>query len=519
MPQVIYNEGRVQGYNAYEIYIRQLRSEFPDAEVPSEKEWLSSILANGLSMILKIKAGTEAGYHDYSLPAISKLCGTTGVLATVFDGTCKTDKSDTWAISVTDYGMLCSNTSAIHPDTPGDTDKTFPIKPGYEDYNSERAIKEYVKISDGIIYQPGQWKYPDGTVTELVDMDGNPVIEYENREPFMDFVPDLSSSPIVRLKIDSTIMHDTYILLWGFIDKTVLRPAINTESGYIYNSHPEDGDFLGPQVFPWCSKITFVVTNQMLSMSQRPPIVKQLGGETSSTTLRSEPVIDMDRVNPADYYAEKFQNSAINLCVKQCSTTGDSVSYLAVYQREDIDSHGLSARDFPPVMYATKVTSEGEHKLVPIDVAAPGSLKLFTELDKASAYHNVLPNVYAIYRDSNGYLYFVDSKSDDSVKMIDLSSSVKIENTGTKENPFYQAVIQSGSNIVKVPTSTDDKGNPLDKIQFAQDVEFQGQVIQHGLKLTDADYITFGNGLRFYVSNTEPENDGNIPIGSIGIGW
>ena len=53
MPQVIYNEGRVQGYNAYEIYIRQLLSEFPDAEVPSEKEWLSSILANGLSMILK----------------------------------------------------------------------------------------------------------------------------------------------------------------------------------------------------------------------------------------------------------------------------------------------------------------------------------------------------------------------------------------------------------------------------------------------------------------------------------
>ena len=171
------------------------------------------------------------------------------------------------------------------------------------------------------------------------------------------------------------------------------------------------------------------------------------------------------------------------------------------------------------MMYATKITSEGEHKLVPIDIAAPGSLKLFTEIDKASAYHNVLPNVYAIYKDANGYLYFVDAGSDDSVKMIDLSSSVKIENTGTKENPFYQAVIQSGKNIVKVPTSTDDKGNPLDKIQFAQDVEFQGQVIQHGLKLTDANYITFGNGLRLYVSNTEPENDGNIPIGSIGIGW
>ena len=32
-------------------------------------------------------------------------------------------------------------------------------------------------------------------------------------------------------------------------------------------------------------------------------------------------------------------------------------------------------------------------------------------------------------------------------------------------------------------------------------------------------YIQFKNGLRLYISNTEPTPDESIPIGSIGIGW
>jgi hypothetical protein len=34
----------------------------------------------------------------------------------------------------------------------------------------------------------------------------------------------------------------------------------------------------------------------------------------------------------------------------------------------------------------------------------------------------------------------------------------------------------------------------------------------------DSDHIQFSNGLRFYVSATEP-TDTDIPEGSIGVGW
>lgn len=517
---VIYNEGRVQGYNAYEIYVRQLLAEFPDIEVPSEKEWLSSILSNGLSMILKVKGGTLPGYHDYPLPADSKLCAATIISATVFDGKCTMDSRDTWAVNVTDYGMLSSNTQHVHPITPGDSSDTYPIQIGYDYYDTERALKEYIKITEGIVYQPGEWIYPEGTKTEYTDSAGNAVIEYPDRKPFMDYKPDLTKSAVIRLKVEAQLSADVYILLTGFLDKTSLRPVFSTDTGVINTPAPQDGDFLGPAVFPWCTKITFNISNEMLYMIQRPPVVKQIASESNQKSISSQPIVDMDTIDPVSFYTDKYEDSTLPLDVSYCSSTGDSVSYLAVYQREDIDSHGLSGRHFPPVMYATKVQVEGQHKLVPIDIASPGTVKVFNDKTLASAYPNVLPNVFAIYKDDEGHLFFVDTTDNkNEVNMIDLSSKVSVENVGTLADPIYQAVITSGKNTVKVPAITDEDGKELKCIQFNKDVEFRGDVKQHGVTLTENDYITFGNGLRLYVSNVEPENDGNIPIGSIGIGW
>ena len=67
----IYNEGRVTGLSSWELYVRQLLTSNPDAVPLSEREWLASTVSDNNSMILKIEAGTTAGYHDYVLPVES----------------------------------------------------------------------------------------------------------------------------------------------------------------------------------------------------------------------------------------------------------------------------------------------------------------------------------------------------------------------------------------------------------------------------------------------------------------
>jgi uncharacterized short protein YbdD (DUF466 family) len=52
MPRVLYNEGRVVGYSAYEIYMRHALTADPDATPASEAEWLASTLGFGSSMLL-----------------------------------------------------------------------------------------------------------------------------------------------------------------------------------------------------------------------------------------------------------------------------------------------------------------------------------------------------------------------------------------------------------------------------------------------------------------------------------
>ena len=54
MPRQIWNEGRVQGYSAYEIYLKQALSDDPDLQPATEREWLASSIACGSSMVVKI---------------------------------------------------------------------------------------------------------------------------------------------------------------------------------------------------------------------------------------------------------------------------------------------------------------------------------------------------------------------------------------------------------------------------------------------------------------------------------
>ena len=45
------------------------------------------------------------------------------------------------------------------------------------------------------------------------------------------------------------------------------------------------------------------------------------------------------------------------------------------------------------------------------------------------------------------------------------------------------------------------------------------KALKAGLAATEFPYIQLPNGLRLYISATEPTPNASIPVGSIGIGW
>lgn len=114
MPREIWNEGRVVGLSAYELYVKQHLSEDPDTPVATEREWLASSLGMGSSMILKMpnvnqdSTSYQEYYVDIPLPADSRLAAANSIVATFFEG--EVEMQDTyWAKKVTSYGPLITN--------------------------------------------------------------------------------------------------------------------------------------------------------------------------------------------------------------------------------------------------------------------------------------------------------------------------------------------------------------------------------------------------------------------------
>ena len=103
MPKEIYNEGRVVGMSAYEIYLRHQLSEYPEMEPVTEREWLASTIGAGCSMILRIPKDTPAGAFEKQLPDNSTLCAATNITATVFDGQVSLDATQTWATTALSF--------------------------------------------------------------------------------------------------------------------------------------------------------------------------------------------------------------------------------------------------------------------------------------------------------------------------------------------------------------------------------------------------------------------------------
>lgn len=285
MAKELYNEGRVVGYSAYEIYVKHaLTGDDPDPEIASEKEWLASSISLGSSMLLKVDIDSTDGahYRDIQLPTNSRLCAANTIMASFFIGEGHLEGGSVWADRVVDYGPLIDNTAISSPSgttTPASNiPPTNPTSVSLSE-NTIEQLKEYSKIVDGIVIQPGKWN----TSTK--------------KPPEKDLEPNLTSYPRLRLSFSDKITTSFWILFSGFTNRSVISGVSGTDTSADTLS-PQDGDFLGPAVFPWANKIIFSIPNALINHIDAviPGMVKLFEGEDAVAAA-----IAYEEANPDNY--------------------------------------------------------------------------------------------------------------------------------------------------------------------------------------------------------------------------
>lgn len=392
MPRTLYNEGRVVGYSAYEMYVRHHLSVAPNTTPASEKEWLASMMAMGSSMLLKIAAEEEsisgAHYIEVDFPSNSRLCAANNIIASFFGGTGYVNGTETgWATKVTDYGPLISNTALSSPNEttiPAANVTSLPVE-------TINQIREYMKILDGIVIQPGTW-----TV--------NP-----NNPPQKDFKPTLSSVPKLRILLSSRIEKSFYIVLTGFTNRTVVDGQTGFDSAANTQSS-EDGDFLGPWAFPWSAKIFFSVPSSFVNYFITNKYARKLPVSNESVSVTSDPIIDMKSGNPKSFYTSKFHESKQNITVTDINTMGEDAAIFATFSKTE---------NLPPALYGSLISQkdddETDNIIYPIDNVAPGTVKLyqedssvFSDISTLQTYitniENSVPFNYGMYRECDSAL-------------------------------------------------------------------------------------------------------------------
>lgn len=355
MGRTLWNEGRVVGYSAYEIYMRNVLLDDPEAEPASEKEWLSSTIAMGSSMLLRIGEDILSGLHyiEVPLPTTSRLCAANTIIASLFlgEGEVNGDPTATgWATKVTDYGPLIRNTSESSPSDDGST-----IPPdNHSDITitSEmiEQIKNYMLICDGIVIQPGTWTVSGTT-------------------PYKDFTPTLTEVPKLRIALSNKVTTPFYVLLTGFTNKGVIAGTSGFTSAVTTQSNA-DGDFLGPWEFPWAAKILFNVTPMMMQYMDSATYDRALPASGTSVELDSTSIIDMGSTNPYTYYSDHYETAVQDIYVTDILVPKSDAAILTIYQLDE---------DLPPALYGTLIGNgeTGTDHISPIDVVAPGSNKVW----------------------------------------------------------------------------------------------------------------------------------------------
>lgn len=469
MPRQIWNEGRVVGYSAYELFVKQLLSKNPNATPPTEKEWLSSMIGMGNALILKITSDNTDGIHyrDFEFPENSNLCGAGIVIGAIFDGKCEVDDNG-WGTKVIDYGSLISNTIASNP-TDGTLNVKSDIAPPYE------KLREYSRIFDGLIIQDGTWS----------------ILTADDRNPYSDLSPDLSKNPFLRLGFTSRVKSDFYILLTGLHNRGVIG-AVSDTTGSTSSSNPENGDFLGPLVYPWSTKVLFFANIQMMEALMQFRYKRSIkGGEVLYAD--ADGIVDIHHAHtPNTYYdgasGKLFENARIDLDIEELNLIGDSASILSV------TSYGSNNYTTPPALYGTRVSSidsaSSDNKLYPIDVVAPGTVKLFNTDDityDQLINYSVIPYNSVFTMDSD---YIIRGYSSESDSEFVLAKSDIETYKYNAETTIYLAAMDTGNKHFKSLSWTDTHGTAL-PIDGSKGVDDSAQItgyniiraLQHGISL------------------------------------
>lgn len=539
MPRELYNEGRVSGLSAYEIYVKQHQAEDPSVPPASEKEWLASTIAMGSSMLLQVPQNiahstNEVWMYEVQLPSDTRLCAANTIVASFFKGNAV--YSSNWARRITDYGDLISNTSESSPSGNLNHSSSIPYQT-MENWSDDekKQLSQYMRILDGVVIQPGTWS------------------DSLNKPPEKDFSPNLGDYPRIRIQIKGPVEVPFQILFTGFTIRAVVKGVSGLDSSTSTFS-PQDGDFLGPATFPWAAKIVFSVPSSYVSYFASGAYERSLPVGEDAITVRDTAVIDMQTSKPETYYTTNYPNSRVEVNVDDFSTLGDGTAVLTVYQK---------SQKYPPALWGTFVQADGTNYLNPLDVVAPGTVKMFLDASEEvlKDYENTFEGAFAINKDSeNGTIQIIgpDGTLQDVANVVvqdvtynniessDNKAQALITRTGKLRgislslspdtNGTQYTIGDDGTNMQTMGNTSYDEGSQtqltpsssninwamlLEALANNKSIDVLGmnmKALKTGLNQTYP-YIQFKNGLRLYISNTEPTPDESIPIGSIGIGW
>lgn len=267
MPRVLWNEGRVLGFSAYELFVRHILGNDPNASVPSESEWLASMFDSGNSMLLQITAEPDIAqnqgvhYRDFEFPASSNLWAANTIIGSFFYGEGGAPVAyDSWCDKVISYGPLLLNNVSSSPAADGAYPEHLPpTMPDEVNFTNEvkSQLYEYGKIIDGIVIQPGtQW-------SDNADAPPQKLFTPST-------APDARHPAVVRIMVRERVTSTFYLLLTGFSYRNAMEAIIDYSNP---NRSAVDGTFLGPEEYPWANKIIFAVPPAMLNATGTLPKV------------------------------------------------------------------------------------------------------------------------------------------------------------------------------------------------------------------------------------------------------
>lgn len=385
MPNEIYNEGRVVGYSAYELFVKTYLSEGGDpTKVPTEREWLASSIGMGSSMIVKVSGESvlAPGHIDIPFPSNSKLLAANIIIGSFFDGDAVFDGA--WATKVTDYGTGVNNANTTSAYPSGNYDQNYFWQLPFSSYSTEDAssvsirtkrLQNYLRITDGVVLMPGQWVHTTGNT------------------PPSDLHPNLNEYPVLRLRVENDGTFENFptnteprILLTGFTIGGVVQGLVGVDGSTDTSSNiPQDGGFNGPAIFPWASKVILTVPNSY--MRKYGISYRAIGGDVEDPfrVSKNSAFIDIDANLNTVYgstsnsiytpytYSTPSRASGVAVVYNYFSTPTKDASTFVVYQKDS---------NYPPALYANVVgrvveSSYDTEYLYPVDIVAPGTVKVF----------------------------------------------------------------------------------------------------------------------------------------------